>query len=257
VEPELRKPLIVGNWKMNGTVSETIKLITGLKNQLSEYQHLDVAVAPPYTALYSASIALGDTGLILAAQNMYWEDEGAFTGEISGKFLKEVGCQMVLIGHSERRTLFGETDDSVNSKIQAALKNELVPIVCVGENLKQREGKETLTVIDNQLKGAFRDIAIHDFESMVLAYEPVWAIGTGKNATPEQAGEVHQFIRTWLKKYFDAPSANRIRILYGGSVKSANAPQLMKEHHVDGLLVGGASLDVGSFAEIVKFEERL
>lgn len=257
MEPELRKPLIVGNWKMNGTVSETIKLITGLKNQLSEYQHLDVAVAPPFTALYSASIALGDTGLILAAQNMYWEDDGAFTGEISGKFLKEVGCQMVLIGHSERRTLFGETEDSVNAKIQAALKNELVPIVCVGENLKQREGKETLTVIDNQLKGAFRDIAIHDFESMVLAYEPVWAIGTGKNATPEQAGEVHQFIRTWLKKYFDAPSANRIRILYGGSVKPANAPQLMKEQHVDGLLVGGASLDVGSFAEIVKFEERL
>lgn len=242
---------------MNGTVSETIKLITGLKNQLSEYQHLDVAVTPPYTALYSASIALSDTNFILGGQNLYWEDEGAFTGEISGKFLKEIGCQMVLIGHSERRALFGETDETVNAKIQAALKNDLIPIICVGENLKQREAEETLRVIDSQLKGAFMDIAIHDFESMVVAYEPVWAIGTGKNATPAQAGEVHQFIRTWLKKYFDAPSANRIRILYGGSVKPANAPDLMKEHHVDGLLVGGASLEVGSFAEIVKFEERL
>ena len=164
---------------------------------------------------------------------------------------------MVIIGHSERRHLFGETNEMVNSKIQAALKNDLVPIVCVGEKLEQREAGETMPYIENQLKGAFADIAIHDFEEIVLAYEPVWAIGTGKNATPEQAGEVHLHIRNWLKKYFDAPTANKIRILYGGSVKPDNAIALMKEIHVDGLLVGGASLEAESFTEIIKFEEKL
>ena len=241
---------------MHGTLSETIKLVTGLKNQLAEEQHLDLAVAPPFTALYSAGIALGETNIMLAGQNLFWEDEGAFTGEVSGKFLKDVGCEMVIIGHSERRAHFGEDDHSVNAKIQAALKNELVPIICVGENLEQREKSQTLSVIERQLKGAFLDIAIHDFDALVIAYEPVWAIGTGKTATAEQAGEVHQFIRGWLKKYFDAPTANKIRILYGGSVKPGNASELMKEPQIDGLLVGGASLEVSSFAQIVKFEEN-
>jgi len=257
MEPSLRKPFVVGNWKMNGTVSETIKLITALKNLLVEHQHIEVAVAPPFTALYSAAIALAETNIQLAAQNLFWEDEGAFTGEVSGKFLKDVGCQYVLIGHSERRKIFEETDHMVNSKLQAALKNELIPIVCVGENLKQREGGETLEVIEKQLRGAFNEVAIHDFENLVLAYEPVWAIGTGKVATPDQAQEVHQHIRTWLKKYFDAPTASKIRILYGGSVKPDSAPDLMKEQQVDGLLVGGASLDAESFSEIVMFEENL
>lgn len=242
---------------MYSTVEETIKLITVLKNLLVDAQHIEVAVAPPFTALYSADIVITDTHLKLAAQNLFWEDEGAYTGEISGKFIKDVGCQYVLIGHSERRKIFHETDEMVNAKIQAALKNELIPIICIGEELKERESGKTMEVIERQLKGAFNDIAIHDFENLTLAYEPVWAIGTGKVATPTQAGEVHQFIRTWLKKYFDAPTANKIRILYGGSVKPTNAGDLMKEQHVDGLLVGGASLDAEDFARIVKFEEAL
>jgi triosephosphate isomerase len=257
VEPDLRKPLIVGNWKMHSTVEETIKLITALKNLLVDAQHIEVVLAPPFTALYSADIAMMDTSLKLAAQNLFWEDEGPYTGEVSGRFIRDVGCQYVLIGHSERRKLFHETDEMVNMKIQAALKNELIPIVCIGEDLKERESGKTLDVIERQLRGAFNDVAIHDFESLTLAYEPVWAIGTGKVATPVQAGEVHQYIRTWLKKYFDAPTANKIRILYGGSVKPDNAGDLMKEQHVDGLLVGGASLNADDFARIVKFEEGL
>ena len=242
---------------MYSTVEETIKLITALKNLLVDAQHIEVAVAPPFTALYSAAIALSDTNIKLAGQNLCWEDEGAFTGEVSGKFLRDVGCQYVIIGHSERRKIFKETDEMVNAKLQAALKNELVPIVCVGEELKERESGKTMELIERQLKGAFNDVAIHDFDSLTVAYEPVWAIGTGKVATPEQAGEVHQFIRTWLKKYFDAPTANKIRILYGGSVKPNNAADLMKEQHVDGLLVGGASLEAEGFSRIVKFEESL
>jgi triosephosphate isomerase (TIM) len=242
---------------MYSTVEETIKLITALKNLLVDAQHIEVAVAPPFTALYSAAIALGETHIKLAGQNLFWEDEGPYTGEVSGKFLREVGCHYVVIGHSERRKIFKETDDMVNAKLQAALKNELIPIVCIGEELKERESGKTMEVIERQLKGAFNDVAIHDFDSLIVAYEPVWAIGTGKVATPEQAGEVHQFIRTWLKKYFDAPTANKIRIIYGGSVKPKNAADLMKEQHVDGLLVGGASLDPEEFSRIVKFEESL
>jgi len=255
--PDMRRPLIVGNWKMNNTVSESIKLVTALKNQLADSPHIDVAVAPPFTALYSVSVALSDTNMMLAAQNMFWEDDGAFTGEVSGQFLKDVGCEMVILGHSERRNLFGETDKIVNQKLQAALKSELIPIVCVGENLSQREKGSTLEVIESQLKADFTDVAMHDFEKLTVAYEPVWAIGTGKTATPAQAGEVHHFIRTWLTKHYDAPTANRIRLLYGGSVNPDNAPFLMKETHVDGLLVGGASLDADAFAKIVKFEERM
>jgi triosephosphate isomerase len=257
VIPDLRRPLIVGNWKMNNTVAEAIKLVTSVKNLIADYAHIDVAVAPPYTALYSVSIALSDTNIALSAQNMFWEEEGAYTGEIAGPFLKEVGCEYVILGHSERRNLFGETDKMINQKLPAALKSDLVPILCVGENLAQREKGTTLEVIEAQLKTDLSDVAMHDFEKMVLAYEPVWAIGTGRTATPEQAGEVHHFIRSWLTKYYDAPTANRVRLLYGGSVNPDNAPALMKETHVDGLLVGGASLDAESFAKIVKFEERM
>lgn len=256
MEPSFRKPFIVGNWKMNGTISDSIKLVTSLKNLLVEEQHLEIAVAPPFTALYSVAIALTDTNISLAGQNLYWEDEGAFTGEVSGVFLKDVGCDFVILGHSERRQLFGETDEMVNLKIQGALKNDLIPIVCVGESLKDREAGKALEVVEHQLKNAFADIAIHDFDRMVIAYEPVWAIGTGKNATPAQAGEVHQAIRSWLKKFYDAPTANNIKILYGGSVKPDNAAALMDQTHVDGLLVGGASLDAEAFANIVKFEEK-
>jgi triosephosphate isomerase len=242
---------------MNGTIGDAIKLVTALKNLLAEERHLEIAVAPPFTALYSVSIALGETHILLGGQNLFWEEPGAFTGEVCGAFLKDVGCQFVILGHSERRQWFGETDKAVNLKIQAALKNELIPIVCVGESLKDREAGQAWDVVESQLKNAFNDIAIHDFERMTIAYEPVWAIGTGKNATPAQAGEMHQAIRHWLKRYFDAPTANKIKLLYGGSVKPDNAAHLMMETHVDGLLVGGASLDAESFAQIVKFEERI
>lgn len=257
MDKDARKPLIVGNWKMHGTLGETIKLLTALKYQLIDQQHIEVVVAPPFTSLYSASVALSETHVGLAGQNLYWEDEGAFTGEVSGRFLKEVGCRYVIVGHSERRKLFGETNETVASKLQAALKNELIPIVCVGENESQRDKGEHVATVERQLSGAFSELTLHDFDQLVVAYEPVWAIGTGKTATAQQAGEMHQVIRDWLRKFFDAPTANRIRILYGGSVKPENAAELMAEHHVDGLLVGGASLKADSFTKIVKFEDKM
>ncbi len=257
MDPEIRKPFIVGNWKMHGTIGESIKLVTNLQNLLSGIAHIDVAVAPPFTALYSVSVAIADGPILLSGQNLYLEDEGPYTGEISGSFLKDIGCDYVIVGHSERRQYFAETDKQVNQKVQAALKSELVPIICVGESLKEREKGQTHEIIENQLKRALNEIFIHDFENLVVAYEPVWAIGTGKNAAPQEAGEVHHAIRSWLTKNFDAPTANRVRILYGGSVKPENAFELMHEKEIDGLLVGGASLDPESFAQIVKFEERM
>jgi len=256
LDPEMRRPFIVGNWKMNNTVGEAIKLVTTLKNLIIDETHIEVGVAPPFTALHSVSVALADTPIALVGQNMFWEEDGAYTGEISGLFLKDVGCDFVILGHSERRKYFGETDKIVGQKIQAALKSDLIPIVCVGESLDAREQGKTLEVIESQMRTAFSEVALHDFEKMVVAYEPVWAIGTGKNATPAQAGEVHHFIRSWLTKYYDAPTANKLRILYGGSVNSQVAPMLMNEQHVDGLLVGGASLQAEEFAKIVKFEEK-
>lgn len=252
-----RKPLIVGNWKMHGTVSESIKLLTALKYQLVDQQHIEVVVAPPATSLYSASVALGETHIRLAGQNLYWEEEGAFTGEISGRFLKEVGCDYVLIGHSERRHIFGETNEETAAKLQAALKSELIPILCVGEDLAQREAGQEVTTVERQLSAAFSEISLHDFDQLVVAYEPVWAIGTGKTATASEAGQMHVAIRDWLKKFFDAPTASRVRLLYGGSVKAENAAELMAEPHVDGLLVGGASLKATSFTSIVKFDEKV
>lgn len=257
MQPDVRQPLVIGNWKMHGTIVESIKRITALKYLLAEVSQVEVGIAPPFTALNSVAVALADTRLALVGQNMYWEDEGAFTGEVSGPFLKDVGCDFVLLGHSERRQHFGETDAMVSQKVQAALKSDLIPVVCVGESLTAREKGQTLQVVETMMKAALSEIAMRDFEKLVIAYEPVWAIGTGVNATPAQAGEVHHFIRTWLTKYYDAPTANKVRILYGGSVSPQNAPLLMKETHVDGLLVGGASLNAEDFAKIVKFEEGM
>jgi len=256
MDADLRKPLIVGNWKMHGTIGESIKIVTTLQNLIAEYAHLEVAVAPPFTAIYSVSVAIADSHIKLAGQNLLSDEEGAFTGEVSGLFLKDIGCDFVIVGHSERRQYFGENDKVVAQKLAAALKSDLIPILCVGESLDEREKGQTMEIVERQLKRAFFDINLHDFENMVVAYEPVWAIGTGKVATPEQAGEVHHYIRTWLTKYFDAPTANRIRLLYGGSVKPENATALMKQKDIDGLLVGGASLSPDAFAKIVKFEER-
>jgi len=256
LDADLRKPLIVGNWKMHGTVGESIKIVTTLQNLIADYAHLEVAVAPPFTSLYSVSVAIADSHIKLAGQNLLSDEEGAYTGEISGLFLKDIGCDFVIVGHSERRQYFAENDKVVAQKLAAALKSDLIPILCVGESLEERDKGQTMEIVERQLKRAFFDINMHDFENMVLAYEPVWAIGTGKVASPEQAGEVHHFIRTWLTKYFDAPTANRIRLLYGGSVKPENATALMRQKDVDGLLVGGASLAPDTFAKIVKFEER-
>ena len=254
---ELRKPLVVGNWKMHGTLEESIRRVTALQALTSGFSHVDIALAPPFTALYTVSIALAETSILLAAQNIASEDEGPYTGEVSGVFLKEIGCKFVIVGHSERRQHFGETDAIVNQKLQATLRNELTPILCIGETQKEREKKQTFTVLENQLKRAFSDIHVHDFENLVIAYEPVWAIGSGKHATPEQAEEVHHYIRNWLTKFFDGEAGRRTRILYGGSVKPSNAAALMSQSQIDGLLVGGASLDAESFAAIAKFEEKL
>jgi len=234
-------PLIVGNWKMNGTVEETLKMITELRHKLAPGT-AQVAVAPPFTSLYSAAVALQDTPIKLAAQNMHWETEGPYTGEISGLFLKEIGCAYAIIGHSERRQYFGETDEAVNRKIRTALAQELVPIFCVGETAEQRKSGKTEAVLETQLKKGLQGFQMNDVKNMVIAYEPVWAIGTGKTATPETVREAHAFIK----------SLHDTRVLYGGSVKPENAADLLAQPGVDGALVGGASLDPGSFEAICR-----
>lgn len=245
-------PLMVGNWKMNNNITDSIKLVTALKNLVKEPLGVEVVLAPPYTSLYSVAVANQETSFKLAGQNCYWEDEGAFTGEVSAPFLKDVGCDYVILGHSERRTLFGETDEMVNKKIHASLGADLIPIFCVGENLKERETKKTFEVIERQLRKGLSDLTMHDLENFVIAYEPVWAIGTGNTASPAQAAEVHSFIRNFMAKLYDAPTAHHIRILYGGSVKASNIRDLMKVPDINGALVGGASLNAEEFAKIIQ-----
>ncbi len=246
------RPLIVGNWKMNGTIGETLKRVTAIDRQLEDGAGIDIVVAPPFTALYSASVALQDLPIKVAAQNLFYESEGAYTGEVSGSFLKDVGCDYVIIGHSERRHIFHEGDEEINRKVRAALAAELAVIFCVGETDKEREGGQTFERIEEQLRIGLQELHVHDIEDFCIAYEPVWAIGTGKTAKPDQVAEVHDWIRNYLAKRFDAPTANSIRLLYGGSVKLGNAEALMKTSNVDGLLVGGASLDADEFVGIVE-----
>jgi triosephosphate isomerase (TIM) len=247
-----KKLLIAGNWKMHGTVPEALLLLSELQQLTKEVYDVDIVVCPPFTALYSAAVTLQDTPILLGAQNMHWENEGAFTGEIAGNFIKDIGCTYVLIGHSERRHIFGETDDMLNKKVQAALGCELIPIFCVGETESQRDSKQTFSVIEKQLKVGLRDLRMNDLKNFAIAYEPFWAIGTGKTATPDQVAEVHSFIRNTLAKTYDAPTASGIRLLYGGSVKPNNAAELKKTKDVDGLLIGGASLKADQFSEIIK-----
>lgn len=251
----IRQPLIIGNWKMNGTIDESLKLVTVLTHLLKAPVGCEVAVAPPFTALYSVGVTLQDTKYQLAAQDCFWENSGAFTGEVSPIFLKDLDCRFVLVGHSERRQFFGETDESVNRKLDAALRNALFPVCCVGETLAQHDAKETFEVIERQVKRALVGISGRDMESIVFAYEPIWAIGTGKNATPGYAAEVHAFIRNLLGKLYDTPTASQVRIIYGGSVKASNAESLLREPQIDGLLVGGASLDGEQFTEIIRAVE--
>ena len=248
----MRRPLIAGNWKMHKTINEAIELVSGIKRELLDCLDVDIAVCPTFTALSSVAEIIMDTSIKLGAQNLYWESEGAFTGEISGQMLLDCGCHYVIIGHSERRKYFAETDDSVNKRINAALRIGLFPIVCVGETLDQREQNETIAVVKTQLEGAFKGLSENEMHKIVVAYEPVWAIGTGKTATPSQAQEVHAFIRGWLQDKFSAECAQGLRILYGGSVKPTNAKELMSESDIDGALVGGAALKVDSFVGIVK-----
>ncbi len=247
-----RKQLIVGNWKMNGTVEETLKLITELHHKL-ESPEIDVIVAPPFTALYSASVIIQEMPTIkLGAQNMHWEAEGAYTGEISGVFLREIGCDYVLLGHSERRQYFGETDENLAKKVASAVAQELIPILCIGETREQRSSRKTETVLENQLKKALSSIPMSEAKNIVIAYEPVWAIGSGETPTAQEIESAAHFIRNYLGRLYDAPTANVIRILYGGSVNTENAGIFLRIPNVDGLLVGGASLFPEKFLKIIE-----
>lgn len=252
-----RIPLIAGNWKMNLTLEESEDLISQIREKISDLEGVKVLVSPPFTSLPAVKRAIGDSQIRLAGQNLHWETSGAFTGEISADMLVEVGCTHVILGHSERRTLFQETSEMIDLKVKAAVGAGLVPIVCIGETLEEREGGRTFDVIKEQLDKSlknFKDGKIMP-SSTILAYEPVWAIGTGKTATPEQAQEVHQFIRQWVMENFDGETANVVRILYGGSVKSENAKDLMSRPDIDGALVGGASLKADLFVPIIRFQE--
>jgi triosephosphate isomerase (TIM) len=246
-----RRPFIAGNWKMNKTVGEATALVKELQG-LASGVRAEIAVAPPFTALAAVAKAVDGTNISLAAQNCHWEAQGAFTGEVSAGMLKEVGCRYVIIGHSERRQLFGETDDTVNKRLVAVLRAGMRPIMCVGETLAEREAGRTLEIVARQVKGGLAGFSASDVSAFVLAYEPVWAIGTGRNATSAQAQEVHAHIRELLTAQFGREVAEGIRIQYGGSVKPDNAAELLGKPDVDGALVGGASLKAGDFAAIVR-----
>ena len=248
-----RRPVIAGNWKMYKTRAETRQFFETFKPLVAGTQHCDMIVAPPFTSLSTAVEAAAGTAISIAAQNAHWEREGAFTGEVSMPMLVEAGCRGVLIGHSERRQYFGETDEAVNRKLRAALQAGLTPIVCVGELAAERDAHLTHAVLKRQFEGAFAALTGVEFSRILLAYEPVWAIGTGRTATPEIAADAHGFLREWASKRFSPECASALRILYGGSVKPDNIKGLMAQEEIDGALVGGASLDAKSFAAIVSF----
>jgi triosephosphate isomerase (TIM) len=252
----MRQPLIAGNWKMFKTVQETVVFIKQLRAITNNIRDVEVVVAPPFTAIHAAAEAARGSNLAIAAQNLYWEREGPFTGELSAPMIREAGGELVIIGHSERRTLFGETDLTVNRKLGAATAAGLIPIVCIGETLEQREASQTLTVLDRQVRESLDNVTAAQLAELVIAYEPVWAIGTGRNATPDQAQEAHAHIRGRLRQWFGADAADRCHILYGGSVKPDNIQAIMAQADVDGALVGGASLDVRTFAEIIQKARR-
>ena len=252
----MRETLIAGNWKMFKTVQETVFYIKELRGLVHHVHDVRVVIAPPFTSVHAAAEAARNTNIEIAAQDVFWEREGAFTGEVSATMIREAGASYVIIGHSERRTHFGETDLHVNRKLLATLAADLIPIVCIGETLEQRDANQTLDVLDQQVRQGFDNVTAEQVEGLVIAYEPVWAIGTGRNATPEQAQEAHAHIRTRLRQWFGAQAAERCHILYGGSVKPDNIESLIAQPDVDGALVGGASLDVRAFTEIVQKSRR-
>jgi triosephosphate isomerase len=247
----MRTPFIAANWKMYKTVHETLAFIKEFRSMVKGVHDVEIVVAPPFTALHTAVEAAHGSNIGVAGQNLHWEREGAFTGEISGGMLKEAGAEYVIIGHSERRRLFGETDETVNRKLIAAIAARLTPIVCIGETLEERDANETLDVLDRQIKQGLDGLTAEQIGSAVIAYEPVWAIGTGRNATPAQAGEAHAHIRTRLRQWFGGAAADQCHVIYGGSVKPDNIRELKALEDVDGALVGGASLEIRSFFEIV------
>ncbi|MEE8359563.1 MAG: triose-phosphate isomerase [Candidatus Omnitrophota bacterium] len=247
-----RKFIIAGNWKMNNTIGEAIELANGLKRELYEVENIDIVICAPFTALVEVAEVTINSNVELGGQNLFWETKGAYTGEVSAGMLKDAGCKYVVIGHSERRKYFGETNETVNKKIRAALDTGLLPIVCVGEVLEERESGKTFDVVRDHIENSLKGLSKDDMLKITLAYEPVWAIGTGKTATPEQAEEVHKFIRSLLVKLYDKDIAEGVRIQYGGSVTPDNVEGLMSKENIDGALVGGASLKIDSFSQIVK-----
>lgn len=249
-----RRPVIAGNWKMYKTGEEALELIGELKDLIAGVDDVEVVVAPPFTALSVVADRIKGSNIQLAAQNLYWESEGAYTGEISPVMLISTGCSYVIVGHSERRQYFGETDATVNRKIKATLAHNLIPIFCIGESLEEREAEKTFSVLDKQVSEGLESIAADDIGKIIIAYEPVWAIGTGKTASNEQAQEVHHFIRKRVSELYGKEIAYIVRILYGGSVKPNNIAGLMVQPDIDGALVGGASLTASSFAGIIKFK---
>ena len=252
----MRIPLIAGNWKMYKTSSEAIVLAEAVVKALSMPDETQVVVCPPFTALAAVGQIVAGSRIGLGAQDLHWAKEGAYTGEVSAEMLWDIGCRYVIVGHSERRQYFGETDESVNRKSLAALASGLTPIICVGETLFEREAGHAHAVVEAQLKGALSGLKPEQVQGLTLAYEPVWAIGTGKTATPSQAEEMHAHIRRTIALLFGAEIAQGVRILYGGSVKPDNALELLGRSEIDGALVGGASLDAGSFASIVRAAKR-
>jgi len=249
----MRRKVIAGNWKMNNDLKETQNLISKLSSGLPlDNLNCDVIVCPPFTSLFEAHTLLKGTKIKLGAQNMYYESSGAFTGEISVAMLKSVGCEYVLLGHSERRTIFGETDELINNKIKKAISSGLKPIFCIGELLEEREAGITENIIEKQLKFGLKNISSEEIVNVIIAYEPVWAIGTGKTASPEQAEEVHKFIRSLINEKYGESISQNIIIQYGGSVNSKNAKELLFQKNIDGALIGGASLKADSFIEIIQ-----
>lgn len=252
----MRRYLIAGNWKMNKTVSESVELAKGLVEKLRDVNDRDILICPPFTSLYSVYQVIKGTNIKLGAQDVFYEDSGAYTGEISPIMLKDVGCEYVIIGHSERRHVIGETDEVINKKVRNTLKNGLRVILCVGELLEEREQGKTLDVVKEQTVKGLSGVSKEDIKNVVIAYEPVWAIGTGKTAKPEDAQEVQKFIRSIISEMYSKEIADGFMILYGGSVKANNIDDLMAMPDIDGALVGGASLNLDEFVRIVKFVKK-
>ncbi len=252
----MRIPFIAGNWKMYKTVADAVKYVKEFRAMVKDIDDVEIVIAPAFTALHSAAEAARNSNVGIGAQDLFWEREGAFTGEVSGAMVREAGAEYVIVGHSERRTFFGETDASVNRRTASAFAASLTPIVCIGETLDQRERNETFEILDRQIKDGLAGVTGEQLGQLVIAYEPVWAIGTGRNATPAQAGEAHGHIRKRLRQWFGADGADACHIIYGGSVKPDNIRDLVSQGDVDGALVGGASLDVKSFFDIVSMSRK-